>query len=142
VSTPTDSRPELVTVIAHMRAKPGKEQDLRDALEALIEPTRQEEGYVNYDLHQGIEDSSLFYLYENWESVDTHETHMNTPHLEDFGSRLDELLNGELTVVRCGGSPEALAAVARHDEGGHNHQRAKVRAFTLRGLTACAITVE
>jgi hypothetical protein len=25
---------------------------------------------------------------------------MNTPHLEDFGSRLDELLNGELTVVR------------------------------------------
>jgi quinol monooxygenase YgiN len=100
VSTPTDSRPELVTVIAHMRAKPGREQDLRDALEALIEPTRQEEGHVNYDLHQGIEDSSLFYLYENWESVDTHETHMNTPHLEDFGSRLDELLNGELTVVR------------------------------------------
>jgi quinol monooxygenase YgiN len=62
-----------------MRAKPGKEQDLRDALEALIEPTSQEEGYVNYDLHQGIEDSSLFYLYENWESVDTHETHMHTP---------------------------------------------------------------
>jgi hypothetical protein len=34
VTTPTDHRPELVTVIAHMRAKPGKEQDLRDALEA------------------------------------------------------------------------------------------------------------
>jgi quinol monooxygenase YgiN len=100
VSTPTDSRPELVTVIAHMRAKPGKEQDLLDALEALIEPTSQEEGYVNYDLHQGIEDSSLFYLYENWESVDTHETHMHTPHLEDFGGRLDDLLDGNLTVVR------------------------------------------
>jgi len=54
-----------------MRAKPGKEQDLRDALEALIQPTRQEEGYINYDLHQGIEDPSLFYLYENWETVDT-----------------------------------------------------------------------
>jgi hypothetical protein len=65
VTTPTDARPDLVTVIAHMRAKPGKEQDLRNALEALIEPTRQEEGYVNYDLHQGIEDSSLFYLCEN-----------------------------------------------------------------------------
>ena len=34
VTTPTDHRPELVTVIAHMRAKLGKEQDLRDALEA------------------------------------------------------------------------------------------------------------
>ena len=100
MTTPTDARPDLVTVIAHMRAKPGKEQDLRDALEALIEPTRQEEGYVNYDLHQGIEDSCLFYLYENWESVDTHETHMHTPHLDDFGSRVGELLDGELTVIR------------------------------------------
>ena len=100
MTTPTDARPDLVTVIAHMRAKSGKEQDLRNALEALIEPTRQEEGYVNYDLHQGIEDSSLFYLYENWESLDTHETHMHTPHLDDFASRLDELLDGELTVQR------------------------------------------
>jgi len=100
VTTPTDARPDLVTVIAHMRAKPGKEQDLRNGLEALIEPTRQDEGYVNYDLHQGIEDPSLFYLYENWESMDTHETHMHTPHLEEFASRLEELLDGELTVVR------------------------------------------
>jgi quinol monooxygenase YgiN len=100
VSTPTDSRPDLVTVIAHMRAQSGKEQELRDALEALIEPTSQEEGYVNYDLHQGIEDSSLFYLYENWESVETHETHMNQPHLQDFAGRLGDLLDGGLTVVR------------------------------------------
>ena len=100
MSTPTDSRPDLVTVIAHMRARSGKEQELRDALEALIEPTSQEEGYVNYDLHQGIEDPSLFYLYENWESVETHEAHMNRPHLEDFAGRLDDLLDGDLTVVR------------------------------------------
>jgi hypothetical protein len=25
---------------------------------------------------------------------------MHTPHLEDFGGRLDHLLNGDLTVVR------------------------------------------
>ena len=100
MSTPTDSRPDLVTVIAHMRARSGKERELRSALEALIEPTSQEEGYVNYDLHQGIEDSSLFYLYENWESVETHEAHMNRPHLRDFASRLGDLVDGGLTVVR------------------------------------------
>ena len=51
--TPTDDRRDLLTVIASMRARPGKEQDLRDALEALIAPTTQEAGYVTYDLHQG-----------------------------------------------------------------------------------------
>ena len=100
MSTPTDSRPDLVTVIAHMRAKPGQEDQLRQALEGLIEPTQQEEGYVNYDLHQDIEDPSLFYLYENWESVDTHEAHMNRPHLQDFASRLGDLVEGDLTVRR------------------------------------------
>jgi quinol monooxygenase YgiN len=100
MSTPTDSRPDLVTVIAHMRAKPGQEEELRRALEALIGPTQQEAGYVNYDLHQGIEDPALFYLYENWESVDTHEVHMNQPHLVDFAGRLGDLLEGNLTVQR------------------------------------------
>ena len=93
MATPTDSRPDLVTVIAHMRAQSGKEQELRDALEALIEPTSQEEGYVNYDLHQSTEDPDRFFFYENWES-DTHlDAHLDAPHLRDFAARIPELLD-------------------------------------------------
>ena len=69
MATPTDDRRDLLTVIARMRAKPGKEQELRDALEALVEPTSTEKGYVNYDLHQGVEDPGWFFFYENWESA-------------------------------------------------------------------------
>lgn len=68
MTTPTDDRPELLTVIAHMRAKPGQEQALRDALLALIAPTQAEDGYVNYDLHESVEEPGLFYFYENWET--------------------------------------------------------------------------
>jgi quinol monooxygenase YgiN len=100
MSTPTDTRRDLITVIAHMRAKPGRQQQLREALEGLIDTTSKEPGYVNYDLHQGIEDPDLFYLYENWESVDTHETHMQAPHLQQFASIVDDLVDGGLTVVR------------------------------------------
>jgi quinol monooxygenase YgiN len=46
MSTPTDTRRDLVTVIAHMRAKPGKQQELSDALEGLIETTSKEAGYA------------------------------------------------------------------------------------------------
>jgi quinol monooxygenase YgiN len=100
VTTPTDDRPELLTVIANMRAKPGKEQELREALEELIEPTRQEAGYVTYDLHQGVEDPAVFYFYENWESVEHLDAHLDAPHLQGFSSRLDELLDGELRIER------------------------------------------
>ena len=40
-----------VTVIAFHRAKPGKEDDLREALLSLCDPTRAEKGCINYDLH-------------------------------------------------------------------------------------------
>ena len=101
MTTPTDDRRDLLTVIAYMKAKPGKEQELHDALVALIEPTTQEDGYVNYDLHQGVEDPGVFFFYENWESADHLDAHLQTPHLVEFAGRLDEFLdeNG-LTITR------------------------------------------
>ncbi len=101
MGTPTDDRRDLLTVIAHMRAKPGKEQDLHDALAALVEPTRQENGCVNYDMHQGVEDPALFYFYENWESAEALDAHLQTPHLVDLGAQLGELVDdGGLTITR------------------------------------------
>jgi hypothetical protein len=53
VPTSTDDRRDVLTVIAHMRAKPGREQELRDALTALVEPTSKEAGSVDDDLLDG-----------------------------------------------------------------------------------------
>jgi quinol monooxygenase YgiN len=93
VPTPTDDRRDLLTVIAYMRAAPGKRDELRAALEALIEPTSREKGYVNYDLHQGIEDPDRFFFYENWESGTDLDAHLDAPHLRDFAARIPELLD-------------------------------------------------
>jgi quinol monooxygenase YgiN len=101
VPTPTDNRRDLLTVIAYMRAAPGKRDDLRAALEALIEPTSQEAGYVNYDLHQGVEDPDVFFFYENWESGEHLDAHLAAPHLAEFAARIPELLDERgLTVNR------------------------------------------
>jgi quinol monooxygenase YgiN len=99
VTTPTDTRRDLLIVIARMHAKPGKEQELREALEALVEPTSREKGYVNYDLHQGIEDPGWFFFYENWESADDLDAHLNAPRLVEFAGRLDELLDESGLVI-------------------------------------------
>ena len=100
--TPTDDNRNLLTVIARMRAKEGKEQELRDALVALVEPTSKEKGYVNYDLHQGLEDSRWFFFYENWTSAEDLDAHLEAPHLVEFAGRLDELIDesGPLVIER------------------------------------------
>ncbi len=66
MSTPTDTNRDLLTVIAYMKAAPGKEDELREGLRSLIEPTAAEDGYVNYDLHESVEEPGVFFFYENW----------------------------------------------------------------------------
>ena len=83
-----------------MRAKPGREQALREALEALVAPTAKEAGYINYDLHQGVEDPAVFALYENWESGEALDAHLAAPHLQEFVGRMDDLLDGGLQISR------------------------------------------
>lgn len=101
MTTPTDDRPDLLTVIAHAKAAPGKEAELKAALEALVEPTSREDGFVNYDLHQAVADSGSFYLYENWESPEQLDAHLAAPHLVDFAARLGDLVDGDgLTITR------------------------------------------
>jgi quinol monooxygenase YgiN len=101
VSTPTDENRDLLTVVAYMRAAEGKTEELRAALEALIEPTSQEDGYVNYDLHQGVEDPRFFTFYENWLSGEHLDAHLAAPHLVDFANKMGDLLDESgLTVNR------------------------------------------
>jgi quinol monooxygenase YgiN len=76
-----------LTVIAKLKAKKGCEQQLREMLRGLVEPTRAEEGCIKYDLHRSLEDPGLFIFYENWESRPLWEAHMKSPHLTDFGEK-------------------------------------------------------
>ncbi|MEW6349254.1 MAG: putative quinol monooxygenase [Thermodesulfobacteriota bacterium] len=81
-----------VTVLATARAKPGLEEQVREAIMALIPPTRKEAGCINYDLHQSVDDRSLFMLYENWVSKKDLDAHLAMPYLRDFLARADQLL--------------------------------------------------
>lgn len=91
--TPTDDRRDLLTVIAHTRSRPGREQELRTLLEGLVEPTSQENGFINDDLHQAVDDPTSFYLYENWTSDEALDAHFLTPHLQHVVSVEDDLLD-------------------------------------------------
>lgn len=89
----------LLTVVAEMVALPGQEDALRQALLACIEPTRQEDGCVQYDLHESTEKPGHFVFYENWTSREALDRHLATPHLEKLKAALPSLLEGEARIL-------------------------------------------
>ena len=57
-----------LTVIAQIKAKPGKEGQVRQELLSLVAPSRKDAGCLNYDLHQALDNPTLFLFHENWTS--------------------------------------------------------------------------
>jgi len=87
-----------VTVVAEMKAQAGKEDELKQQLIGLLEPTHKEEGCINYDMHQSTEDSSTFLFYENWTSKEALDQHLAMPHLKNFFALVPELIDGDVKL--------------------------------------------
>lgn len=75
---------EKLTIVAQILAKAEKRALVKSELLKLIETTRAEKGCINYDLHQDNENENLFLFFENWESRELWQAHMNNSHLTEY----------------------------------------------------------
>ncbi|MEM1249604.1 MAG: putative quinol monooxygenase [Acidobacteriota bacterium] len=75
---------QVLTIVARIEAEPGKEDLVKSELLKLVEPTRAEDGCLQYDLHEDNETPGIFVFYENWESRELWQQHMNNTHLEEY----------------------------------------------------------
>jgi quinol monooxygenase YgiN len=91
---------ESLTVIAHIRAKPGQESCVRQVLQGLVSPTRAEAGCINYDLHQSQTDPALFVFYENWTSEAHLDAHSKSAHIQSFRKVAGEILAGPVEITK------------------------------------------
>lgn len=95
---------QKLTIVAKILAKPEKRELVRSELVKLIDITKKEKGCINYDLHQDNENKNLFLFYENWESRDLWQTHMNNTHLADYMKATDgaveEFTLNEMTEIQ------------------------------------------
>ena len=73
-----------LTIVANIHARADRIDLVRVELEKLIAITRAEEGCLQYDLHQDNENPAHFLFYENWESRELWQAHMNAPHLAAY----------------------------------------------------------
>jgi quinol monooxygenase YgiN len=90
---------ERVTVLARVRARAGREDEVRRLLLAFVTPARAEPGCLNYDLHQSADDPVEFMFYENWTSRAALDAHFEMPYLNEFNALADELLAAPIEIT-------------------------------------------
>jgi len=90
---------EKLIAFAVLKAKPGQHEALRDALLALVGPTRAEPGNLDYVLFEARDEPGLFYMREAFESQAALDAHVATAHFQNFAVRLDELLAEPIKLI-------------------------------------------
>lgn len=92
-----------LTIVANIKANPEKIDLVKAELLKLIDMTRAEAGCINYDLHQDNENPAHFLFYENWQSRELWQTHMENTHLKEYmqatEGAVDEFTLNEMTHI-------------------------------------------
>jgi len=92
----SDAQISLAVII---EAKEGNEEEVKNACIGLLEPTRNEEGCINYTLHIDPTNKGRFMFYENWENKELCDAHLKTAHIKKFGTKTEGLLANQLDVT-------------------------------------------
>lgn len=88
----------MLTIIAHIKAKPGLEARMQQDLISLIAPTRAESGCITFDLLKDTTDPTMFVLYENWKDQAALDAHFQQPYVQRVLQAYEETLAEPIEV--------------------------------------------
>jgi quinol monooxygenase YgiN len=88
------------SIVAEVRAKPGKEKELREATLPLVALVRSDPKNLVYFLQEDRESPGHFIFYEIFANKADFEAHNAMPYVKDWFAKLPDLAQGGVTVMR------------------------------------------
>jgi quinol monooxygenase YgiN len=82
----------MVYVIAHLKARAGKGDEVVALAGPLIEATRKEVGCISYELYRKPTDPDTLVFVETWRDRAAVDAHFAEPHLKSFEAAMADLL--------------------------------------------------
>lgn len=88
----------MVQTISKMIVKKDKVNDFISIFKEMIESTKNEEGYIQYEMYQDEENPALLIVLEQWDSREDFDKHLKSEHFERIVPRMSELIVGKTDV--------------------------------------------
>ncbi|MBI6529792.1 antibiotic biosynthesis monooxygenase [Proteus vulgaris] len=82
-----------IRLIATIVAKENYENEVLSACKAMIKPSLQDEGCIQYELHKDTTQSRTFIFFEIWESQKAIDKHNETVHMKTFIENLKDKID-------------------------------------------------
>jgi quinol monooxygenase YgiN len=88
----------MIVVSSVLKARPGKEKELEDALRSVFPSAQNEPGLFTYILHRSTNDPGKFLFYERYMDKDSLDYHLSTPYFQDSFMKVKSLVAEEPVV--------------------------------------------
>ena len=89
-----------IFIFARLHSRPGKRQELMQAMFEVQGPTREEPGCLGYGAFRSLSDPDEFYIHSRWKDMAAFERHAELAHTLRFLEAVAPLLDHPLKVVR------------------------------------------
>ena len=90
-----------IIVFASFYPQNGKNNDVKEIIQAMVDPTRSEEGNEIYNFYEIKDDNNKnisFHLFEVYKDASELEVHRNTSHYKNYRSKIVDLLDKPIDV--------------------------------------------
>lgn len=82
---------EKIVLVARLKVKDDAVDEAKKLALGLVGDSRSEEGCINYDIHQAIDDPTVFVWHETWKNKAAIDEHFEKPYFKEFFARASEL---------------------------------------------------
>lgn len=93
---------EKIVLIARLKVREEAVEEAKKLALRIVADSRTEEGCVNYDVHQAIDDPTVFVWHETWKDKAALDNHFELPYFKEFFAAAGKLAAEEpqITMTR------------------------------------------
>jgi len=90
---------ENIVLMARLKVKPDSIESAKRAALSIISDSRAEDGCLNYDFHQAIDDETVFIWHETWKNKAAIEAHGASEHFKNFSRSIKDWVEEPLQIT-------------------------------------------
>jgi quinol monooxygenase YgiN len=93
---------ERIVLVARLKVIDDAVEEAKRLALGIVADSRTEAGCINYDVHQAIDDPTVFVWHETWKNKAALDAHFELPYFKDFFAEASKLAAEEpqITVTK------------------------------------------
>ena len=80
---------EKIVIVARLKVQENAVDETKKAALGIVADSRAEEGCVNYDIHQAIDDPTVFIWHETWANKAAIDEHFEKSFFKEFSAAVE-----------------------------------------------------